>query len=172
MEELAKCSGKQRQRRQNGLRATSGFSAHQNPVLRGSALREKIQIGKSSSSLHPSAPPTKKAGRRLEDSSRISKSAMSKHDGVTLLQAEPAARSTALGHTSASSKSKQMPAGKVEEAVARLGATAQSYGHVYNACSHTYLMVRDSATQELVGSDLDLPPCLRVKNLSSSCHPS
>jgi hypothetical protein len=44
--------------------------------------------------------------------------------------------------------------GYVQEAVDRLGATAQSYGQVYNACSHTYLMVRDSATHELVSARL------------------
>jgi hypothetical protein len=38
---------------------------------------------------------------------------------------------------------------KVHEAIERLGFEAQEYGKVYNACSHTYLMVRDSATQDL-----------------------
>ena len=37
----------------------------------------------------------------------------------------------------------------VEDAIARLGATAETHGEVYNACSHTYLMVRDSATLDL-----------------------
>lgn len=37
----------------------------------------------------------------------------------------------------------------VDDATSRLGATPEAYGEVYNACSHTYLMVRDSATQDL-----------------------
>jgi len=37
----------------------------------------------------------------------------------------------------------------VQDAISRLNATAEAYGEVYNACSHTYLMVRDSATQDL-----------------------
>jgi hypothetical protein len=40
-------------------------------------------------------------------------------------------------------------AGVVQDAINRLGATAETHGEVYNACSHTYLMVRDSATQDL-----------------------
>ena len=83
---------------------------------------------------------------------------MSNHGRVSDLQTEPADRSTAHSRTPGSSKAKQASAGKVEEAVARLGATAQSFGDVYNACSHTYLMVRDSATQELVCAPIAVPP--------------
>ena len=82
---------------------------------------------------------------------------MSNRGRISDLQMEPADRSTAHS-TPGGSKAKQAPASKVEEAVARLGATAQSYGDVYNACSHTYLMVRDSATQELVGTPIAVPP--------------